>query len=175
VALQDDCHLWFLGNLPVYIALLTSAVVHASTVHWIVLASVLGPVVIAISQSLTSAMLYLMYLPWFLSLAVFFLVYIPSYSFARLWDTTWGNRDTPPDDSIDASNEKLMKRYVGLCVVALVCLNIALTMSLSIVLIVSAQLIFMIILFLPTMIQIAGSIFFLLFVVPLSRAFNNRD
>jgi hypothetical protein len=138
------------------------------------MASVLGPVAIAVSQSATSAMLYLLYLPWFLSLAVFFLVYIPSYSFARLWDTTWGNRDTSRDDSIDVLREKLMKRNVGLFVIGLVCFNIALTLGLCIVLTVKAQLIFMVILFSPTIIQILGSVFFLLIVVPL-RSFNKRN
>lgn len=159
---------------PVYFALIASALVQIGTVHWIVMASVLGPVAIAISQSATSALLYLLYLPWFLSLAVFFLVYIPSYSFARLWDTTWGNRDTSRDDSIDVKREKLMKSNVMYFVIGLVCFNIAFTLTLCIVLTVSAQLIFMVILFLPTIIQILGSIFFLLIVVPL-RALNKRD
>lgn len=138
------------------------------------MASVLGPVAIAISQSATSAMLYLLYLPWFLSLAVFFLVYIPSYSFARLWDTTWGNRDTSRDDSIDMQRERLMKRNVGIFVVCLVLFNIGLTLALCIILTVTAQLIFMVILFLPTIIQIFGSVFFLLVVVPL-RSLNKRN
>lgn len=166
--------LGFFAIFPVYFALIDSAIAQVSEVHWIVMASVLGPVAIAISQSATSALLYLLYLPWFLSLAVFFLVYIPSYSFARLWDTTWGNRDTSRDDSIDGLREKLMKRNVGLFVIALVCFNIILTLGLCILLTVQAQLIFMVILFLPTIIQILGSVFFLLIVVPL-RALNSRD
>jgi hypothetical protein len=77
----------FLAIAPIYYALIVSALVAIDAVHWIVICSVLGPVFIAISQSVTSAVLYMLYLPWFLSMAVFFLVYVPSYSFARLWDT----------------------------------------------------------------------------------------
>jgi hypothetical protein len=166
--------LGFLTIFPVYFALIASAIVQLDTVHWIVMASLLGPVAIAISQSATSAVLYLMYLPWFLSLVVFFLVYIPSYSFARLWDTTWGNRDTSRDDSIDVLREKLMKRNVGLFMIALVCFNIIFTLGLCILLTVQAQLVFMVILFLPSIIQIFGSVFFLLVVVPL-RSLNKRN
>lgn len=164
----------FLAIFPVYYALIQSALDQIVTVHWIVMASMLGPVAIAISQSATSALLYLCYLPWFLSLAVFFLVYVPAYSFARLWDTTWGNRDTSRDDSIDVLREKTMKFNVMLFVIGLVLFNIALTLTLCVVLTVEAQLIFMVILFLPTSIQILGSVFFLLIVVPL-RALNNRE
>jgi hypothetical protein len=163
-----------LAIFPVYFALIASAMVQFETVHWIVIASLLGPVAIAISQSATSAMLYLLYLPWFISLVVFFLVYIPSYSFARLWDTTWGNRDTSRDDSIDVLREKLMKRNVGLFMIALVSFNILFTLALCILLTVEAQLIFMVILFLPSIIQIFGSVFFLLVVVPL-RSMNKRN
>ena len=137
------------------------------------MASVLGPVAIAISQSATSALLYLLYLPWFLSLAVFFLVYIPSYSFARLWDTTWGNRDTSRDDSIDVLREKIMKSNVMYFVIGLVCFNIAFTLTLCYFLTLTAQLAFLVILFFPTIIQILGSIFFLLVVIPF-RALNKR-
>ena len=102
------------------------------------------------------------------------MVYIPSYSFARLWDTTWGNRDTSRDDSIDVLRERIMKHNVQLFVIGLVIFNIVFTLTLCIVLTVTAQLIFMVILFLPTIIQILGSVFFLLIVVPL-RAFNKRN
>jgi hypothetical protein len=164
----------FLAIFPVYFALTASAIVQLNTVHWIVLASVLGPVVIALSQSATSALLYLLYLPWFLSLAVFFLVYIPSYSFARLWDTTWGNRDTSRDDSIDMKREKTMKNGVLYFNIGLVCFNIIFTLALCIILTVKAQLIFMVILFSPTIVQILGSIFFLLLVVPLRALHSGR-
>jgi hypothetical protein len=164
----------FLTIFPVYAALIASAVAQVSTVHWIVMASVLGPVAIAFLQSATSAMLYVLYLPWFLSLAVFFLVHVPSYSFARLWDTTWGNRETSRDENVDTSGEQLMKRYVGYFVIVLVCLNLALTLGFCVGLTVTAQLIFMVILFLPTIIQIIGSIYFLGIVVPY-RNVNNRE
>ena len=164
----------FLAIFPVYFALIASAMVQLGTVHYIVMASVLGPVAIALSQSATSAILYTLYLPWFLCLAVFFLVYVPSYSFARLWDTTWGNRDTSRDDSIDLRREKAMKFYVLVFVICLVTFNCIFTLTLCIVLTVNAQLVFMVILFSPTIIQIVGSIFFLLIVVPL-RGLSKRS
>jgi hypothetical protein len=160
---------------PVYIALIASGINQFATVHWLVVASVLGPICIAISQSVTSAVLYTLYLPWFLSLSVFFLVYIPSYSFARLWDTTWGNRDTSRDDSIDLIREKTMKNNVFYFNIGLVAFNCLLTLALAVLLSLRAQLIFMIILFMPTIIQIAGSFFFLLIVSPLSSMFGRKD
>jgi hypothetical protein len=163
----------FLAIFPVYFSLIASAVVQLGTVHYIVMASVLGPVAIALSQSATSALLYTLYLPWFLCLAVFFLVYVPSYSFARLWDTTWGNRDTSRDDSIDLRREKTMKFYVLVFIACLIVFNCALTLTLCVVLTVNAQLVFMVILFSPTIIQIVGSVFFLLIVVPL-RGLSER-
>jgi hypothetical protein len=46
------------------------------------------PVVIAVAESFESAYLYLLYWPWIMVLIIFFLVFVPGYSFARLWDMT---------------------------------------------------------------------------------------
>ncbi len=138
-----------------------------SAVHIILICVMLGPVVVALSQSGTSAMLYLLYLPWFLAFSVFFLVYLPSYSFARLWDTTWGNRDTGRDNSIDLNREAKMKHYVFWFNFCLIIFNCGLTLGLCYGLSSTGQLIFMGVLFSPSAIQIIGSIVFLLIVVPL--------
>lgn len=151
---------------PVYYALLASAVAQFSVVHWIVLFSILAPVMIALSQSLTSAFLYLLYLPWFLVLNMFFLVFIPAYSFARLWDTTWGNRETARDGSINSIREALMKKYVFMFICFLIALNVILSFILCVFLTGSAQLALLLFLFSPTIIQILGSLFFLLVVRP---------
>jgi hypothetical protein len=50
---------------------------------------ILLPVVIAVAESFESAQLYLLYLPWFMVRIIVFLVFVPGYSFACLWDTIW--------------------------------------------------------------------------------------
>jgi hypothetical protein len=146
-----------------------------SAVHIILICAMLGPVAVALSQSGTSALLYVLYLPWFLAFSVFFLVYLPSYSFARLWDTTWGNRDTGRDNSIDQSREFKMKAYVFYFNVCLVLLNVALTAGLCLFLSSTGQLVFMAVLFSPSAVQILGSIVFLLIVIPLRNFATKRD
>jgi hypothetical protein len=60
----------------------------------LILATMFLPGLLAGMEDLQSLLLYMLYLPWFLVFSLFFLVYFPSYSFARLYDTTWGNRET---------------------------------------------------------------------------------
>ena len=157
-----------------YFGVIVSAISGFTTVHWLVLASLLGPVFIALTQSATSAFLYLLYLPYFLALVVFFLVFIPSYSFARLWDTTWGNRQTGRDESIGANHEETIKNHVFSFIVALIYFNVVATLTLCICLTDSGQLVFMGILLFPTIIQIVGSIAYLVIAVPL-RALTERN
>ena len=78
-------------------------------VHLIVILSMLLPIGVAMFESLTCALLYILYFPWFICLIVFFLVFVPSYSFARFYDTTWGNRATGRDHEINEGREKVMK------------------------------------------------------------------
>jgi hypothetical protein len=147
-----------------------------SAVHIILISAMLGPVAVALSQSATSALLYMLYLPWFLAFSVFFLVFLPSYSFARLWDTTWGNRDTGRDNSVDDPRESLMKTYVAYFNVCLVLFNVALTTGLCLFLSSTGQLVFMAVLFSPSVVQILGAVVFLLIVIPLRDfAANKRD
>ncbi len=88
---QSMVVLGFVFVFPIYLALWTAIIMQGvNIVNGLVIATLLIPVVIASSQSLSSATLYVVYLPWFLFCILFFLVYLPSYSFARLWDTTWG-------------------------------------------------------------------------------------
>jgi hypothetical protein len=164
----------FLAVLPVYFGVVISAVVNFTTVHWLIICSLIGPVLIAITQSLTSALLYVLYLPYFLALVVFFLVFTPSYSFARLWDTTWGNRQTGRDESLDVKKEETIKSHVFSFIVGLIYFNVVATLTLCISLTDSGQLIFMGILLFPTMIQIIGSIIYLVIVVP-CKALTSRD
>jgi hypothetical protein len=81
----------FFFVFPMYFSLWYNIIYHGSgPIQYLVILSLVSPVVIALAQSSTSALLYAAYLSWFLFLIIFFLVYIPGYSFARLWDTTWG-------------------------------------------------------------------------------------
>lgn len=68
---------------PVYFALVYGLVTEISTLDIIVIITMFGPVVIALSQSLQSALLYVKYLSWFLVLLIYFLVFLPSYAIAR--------------------------------------------------------------------------------------------
>jgi hypothetical protein len=164
-------------------------------------------VFISFFQSATSAILYIMYLPYFMMLAVFFLVYVPSYSYARwepsilyifiyvwlfiktiiviyivnvynisLFDTTWGNRETGRDESINNSRERIMKSGVLKFNIALVLLNAFLFLTFSYILTGSTvQIIFILVLFSPVMIQTLGATFFLIFVSPFRSIFVNRE
>ncbi|RYH30582.1 hypothetical protein EON65_04690 [archaeon] len=79
----------FFFMFPVYFAVWATIFTKGvDVIDGLVICSLLLPVVIALAQSATSAFLYVAYLPWFLVLIIFFLVFIPAYSFARLFDTT---------------------------------------------------------------------------------------
>ena len=163
-----------LAVIPVYYTLLASAFVDFGPVHYIILFGLLGPIFIASAQSSVSAMLYVCYLPWFLLMAVFFLVFIPSYSFVRLWDTTWGNRFTERDENIDQKRETDMITYTLRFACTVIVLNIFLTGIFSLYLSPTAQLVFMLIIFLPSTLQIFGSILFLFIIVPSRACLSNR-
>ena len=68
---------------PVYFALVYGLITDISELDIIVIITMFGPVVIALSQSLHSAILYLKYLFWFLFMLIYFLVFLPSYAIAR--------------------------------------------------------------------------------------------
>ena len=161
--------------IPIYYSIIASAFVTFELVHYIVVAVMLGPILIAVAQSNISAFLYACYIPWFLLMAVFFLVYVPTYSFVRLWDTTWGNRFTERDDNIDQKRESDMKKYTLMFACSIVVFNIIMTVILGTYLTRTASLYFMSILFLPGMIQMVGCVLFLFVMVPARACLIDRD
>jgi hypothetical protein len=171
--------LGFVYMLPVYVSVWYSVFTDGiDAVDGIVVLSLFLPVLIALAQSSTSASLYLCYLPWFLSLIVFFLVFIPSYSFARLYDTTWGNRATGADSAINEKVEQTMKLRTLYFNIFLVALNVFL--SWLFVFIFGAGgyqivLIFMFIVFLPMLVQMICAFLFLFVAVPLRGIFTPRE
>eukprot|EP00981_Chlorochromonas_danica_P002679 scaffold525_cov170-Ochromonas_danica.AAC.3 len=162
--------LGFFFIFPVYFAVWASIFTQGvDVIDGLVICSLLLPVVIALAQSATSATLYLLYLPWFLFLIIFFLVFIPAYSFSRLWDTTWGNRSTGKDSAINEKVEQTMKSRNFIFVIFMVTMNVFLVWAFielfrfgySIVLA------FMFIVFSPMIVQLVCSVLFLFIVIPL--------
>lgn len=151
--------LGFAVALPIYLALIIGMVNSISPILVIVCITMFGPVLIAASQSIKSAVLYCMFLPWFLIMLVYFLVFIPSYSFARFHDTSWGKGNDRADRAVeDAKAEQ--KSLVGKANRRLVLLNCLLAWFFcympSIV-----RVAFMFFLFLPVFLQILFSLLYL--------------
>ena len=111
----------------------------------------------------------------YLSHLYYFIVYLPSYSLARLWDTSWGNRNTGQDQALNKYKEEVMYRNVFKFNVFLVSINFALSIACCIYLTPIAQLMIMCVLFLPAFIQIAGALVFFLVVSPISNALTTRE
>ncbi len=156
--------------IPIYFGVWASIfTVGIDVVDGIVIISLALPVVIALAQSATSALLYVLYLPWFLFLILFFLVYIPSYSFARLWDTTWGNRAGGSDSAITDNILNTMKTNNFIFISFLLCANILLCWGLTHLLDYgySVVLAFMFVVFFPMIVQLVCSFLFLFIVMPL--------
>ena len=87
----------FIYMLPIYASIWLTQIAGpegVTPVGALILTTMLLPGLLAGMEDLQSLVLYLLYLPWFLVFSLFFLVFFPSYSFARLYDTTWGNRET---------------------------------------------------------------------------------
>jgi len=105
------------------------------------------------------------------------LCFVPGYAFARLWDTSWGNRATGMDSTINDSIEKTMKFRNGVFSLCMVCLNILLGWAfirlfwLGYVAIIT----FMFIVFCPTIIQLICAFIFFYIVVPLRALFPDRE
>jgi len=168
--------LGFVYMFPVYFAVWYSIIINGlDLVGGLVICSLLVPVFIAIAESLTCALLYLLYLPWFMILIIFFLVFIPSYSFARLWDTTWGNRTTGKDSAIDDSVEQTMKYRNFVFSLGLIILNIFLSWAFVQLFMLGYKvvIVFMFIVFCPVIVQMICSFVFLFLVMPL-RYFSIR-
>eukprot|EP01032_Pedospumella_encystans_P009138 gene9138-10785_t len=156
----------FFVMFPVYLAVWwTVAAVGLDVINVLVIGSLALPVVVALAQSVQSAILYFCYLPWFMTYIVFFLVCIPSYSFARLWDTTWG---TAKDSAISDTMEQHLKSRNLLFICLLTSVNALAAWAFIWVFKMgySAVMSFMILVFSPMMIQLVFSFLFLFVVVP---------
>jgi hypothetical protein len=170
--------LGFFVVLPVYMSVWwTIATQGLDVINVLVVGSLGLPVVIALAQSVTSAGLYLFYLPWFMFLIVFFLVYIPSYSFARLWDTTWGNRATGNDSAITDRMVDIMKtrNFYFICFLTTMNCLCAWAFIGIFELGYSAVLGFMLIVFFPMIIQLIFSFVFLFLAVPMRYLGLRKD
>jgi hypothetical protein len=167
-----------LNMLPMYISIWRSMIFEGFNLVWLlVLINLFIPVFISIGEDIRSSLLYLLYLPWLLTLIMFFIVFFPAYSFARLWDTTWGNRATGKDSALNDSMENFMKSKNLQFVLFLIGMNIFLLwafvqiFSLGYAAIVT----FMLIALFPILIQLVASCVFLFVVHPLRRYFSKND
>eukprot|EP01038_Epipyxis_sp_PR26KG_P005571 gene5571-7695_t len=139
--------------IPVYFAMLNDASI---LINSIVIANMIVPAILALFENISSTIQYFLYLPWFLSLIIMFIVFIPSYSMARLWDTTWGNRETGSDDAVSKNQEQTLQRYSLIINVVLVLSNwILMLVFINLYPVGSAKyhLIYMFVLFFPALVQ----------------------
>jgi len=169
------CAVGFMMVLPVYYTLYNSRHDHSDSAMFIlVLFTTFVPVLLAFAQSFTCMVLYLAYLPWFLVLVVFFLVFVPSYSFARVWDTTWGNRDTGPDSEINNAKEIIMKNTALKFITFNIFLNLILCPLLCALHRYVNKYVYFIALFFPVIIQLICSFTYLFILTPL-RVLNRGN
>jgi cellulose synthase/poly-beta-1,6-N-acetylglucosamine synthase-like glycosyltransferase len=160
----------FFYMFPVYFAIWYSIITEGpDVVGGLVICGILLPIVIAVAESFESAYLYLLYLPWFMVLIIFFLVFVPGYSFARLWDTTWGNRATGKDSAINENAEKTMKFRNAIFSTGLVLLNVFLVWAFAKLFVLGYAYVigFMFVVFCPVIIQLICAIVFLFIVLPM--------
>jgi len=167
----------FLFGLAVVLTVLLALVSapEFAFIHYLAIFLCAGPLLLAATQTFESALYYAFYFPWFIAFAGFYLIFLPGYSFARLWDTTWGNRLTGADASLSQMKTILLKRYVKYFNIALVLGNILLTLAgMFYVQTDNARLAVIIVLFFPTGIQFTGSIFYIFVATPLKFIFDER-
>jgi hypothetical protein len=168
----------FVYMFPVYFAIWYSIITQGpDVVGGLVICGILLPIGIAVAESFESAYLYLLYLPWFMVLIIFFLVFVPGYSFARLWDTTWGNRATGKDSAINEGAEKTMKFRNVIFSSSLVVLNVFLVWAfIQLFKLGYAYVIgFMFVVFCPVIIQLICAIVFLFIVLPMRNFYKRPD
>ncbi len=172
------CHgvaiLGLIYMIPIYWSLWSAIIaLGVGFVAALVIFGLLAPAAISYAESWKCVKLYIAYLPWFLSLIVFMLIFIPGYSFARLYDTTWGNRATGSDSAIHANEEKTMRMWNLLFVIFLVSMNFFLTMCLVWAFRAGYNVVMgiMIFVFIPSVIQLLGAIAFWIKTFFLSEAF----
>jgi hypothetical protein len=144
-------------------------------IHYLAIFLCLGPLLLAATQTFESALYYAFYFPWFIAFAGFYLIFLPGYSFARLWDTTWGNRLTGADASLSEMKTILMKRYVKNFNILLVLGNVLLTLAgMFYFQTETTKRVIIVILFFPTGIQFFGSMFYIFVATPLKYIFEER-
>jgi hypothetical protein len=141
----------------------------ANIVACIVISVIVAPILISLADDLKSAFLYLIYLPWLLAFGMFFIVFFPAYSFARLWDTTWGNRAGGKDHAMNDNIERYIKSRNFGFVLCIISLNIFLLWACVQVFSAGnvAILSFMAVALLPVFIQLLCSFCFLFIVLPI--------
>ena len=145
-------------------------------IHYLAAFLCLGPLLLAATQTFESALYYAFYFPWFLAFSGFYLIFLPGYSFARLWDTTWGNRLTGADASLSAMKTVLLKRYVKYFNIVLVLGNVLLTLvGMFYFQTQQIQMAVVLILFCPTGVQFCGSLFYIFVATPLKYIFDVRE
>lgn len=163
----------FIVMITVLIALFSAPSIEL--IHILAICIAGAPLFLASTQTFESALLYIAYFPYFILFAGFYLIFLPAYSFARLWDTTWGNRLTGADASLSNMKTLILKNGVMLFNIFLVSFNVFLTVLCCLHLkseTVKLTLVF--ILFFPTFIQFAGSVFYIFLATPLRRLFGER-
>jgi cellulose synthase/poly-beta-1,6-N-acetylglucosamine synthase-like glycosyltransferase len=164
--------------IPIHLSVWYSIVtIGISPVSGLVLFNLILPIFLSLPQSATSGLLYLLYLPWFLTLIIFYLLYIPAYSLARLWDSSWGNRETSKDNELKNGNENYMKNMNFRLIIGLILSNFFLTWSIVELYLWNKNIVIgiMILLFLPMFFQLLFSLFFLFIIVPLRTLLFNRN
>jgi cellulose synthase/poly-beta-1,6-N-acetylglucosamine synthase-like glycosyltransferase len=165
----------FLYTIPIYLSVWYYIIFKdfGGLVGAIVMSSIALPFIITAAESIVSAVLYLTFLPWFIFASMFFLVFIPHYSLARLWDTTWGNRPTGSDSAISNNMESFMKSRNVYFSIFLVALNIVLTYALAKLLAFGekAVIVFLLVSFLPMFLQIIFSFLYMFILLPFRKMF----
>ena len=160
--------------LTILLALFSASSIHL--IHILAICIVSAPLFLAATQTIESALLYLFYFPYFILFAGFYLIFLPAYSFARLWDTTWGNRLTGADASLSNLKTVLLKRGVLVFNIFLVLFNVLLTVVCCVRLkSETIKLATVFVIFCPTFIQFIGSVFYIFLATPLRRVFGERS
>jgi hypothetical protein len=155
--------LGFLFMIPVYWSLYSAIfTIGVGFITLLIFLSLFAPALISLAESIKCVQLYLCYFPWFMSLIVFFLIFIPSYSFSRLYDTTWGNRATGSDSAVQQHEVQTMKRWNFVFILFLLIANFFITVILQRAYSAGYNVVMtiMIIVFVPSVIQLIGAILF---------------
>ena len=167
----------FLFLAPLYVSAFQLIVTGSvGWVHFLAMLPILVPAALNFVMDPFSSLGYVMMFPWFMAYGTFSLAYVPAYSLARMWDTTWGNRNTTHDRSLNQAAVNIMKAWNLRLILASIFTNIACAAVLMVFvnLGTAAEITFMACLVFPTCAQLALSAFMVLCVVPF-RAFTKRS